>query len=303
MRTGISALLALSLVASGCASTDMMPRLGGAGAAPSAITGETFEFRPVQNADVSISISRATIAGQPDFLPGDPNWVQLHMAVENRGQHPISVTQVQIRLVDGRTLRSASGAQELMKPPSFVASTAANVGIGTAGMLVGAFLFPPAAIVGGLAMVFMPMFSADRLQARLAELDSRSLRAEAVVPGSYVDGLVFVPAVTGIDQVVVVYSRDGAARSVFLERVATTAAVVPDSTGDPQPPQVAQEAMWQVRTTATLRAGPGTSSESLQVLRSPATVVATGRRENGWLEVRDERGVVGWVLGTLLVQR
>jgi len=56
--------------------------------------------------------------------------------------HPSAVKEA---LTDGNVVASAQSPTELMKQPSFLKSRLATVGVGTAGMLVGAFLFPPAA--------------------------------------------------------------------------------------------------------------------------------------------------------------
>jgi hypothetical protein len=70
-------------------------------------------------------------------------------------------------LTDGTVVASAQSPTELMRQPSFLKCGLTTVGVGTPGMLVGAFLFPPAALVSGGAIAFAPMFQADRVQRTL----------------------------------------------------------------------------------------------------------------------------------------
>lgn len=292
------AVVAAAATLCGCASNSMMPSLGGTRSAPAAIAGETFAFQPEANGEVAVRVQQVLTAGQAGFLPGDPNWIQLDIVFENTGRDTVALRQVQERLVDGRTLASASSALEVTKPPSFVGSTTTTVGLGVAGTLIGSFLFPPAALASGAAMIFMPMFQADRLQARMAELNQRSLRPGPVAPNSYISGLAFIPAVTGVSGVVVTYERNGSTRSVVLVRTNAPSAAPGPQSFEPAAGNFAPT--HRIRTSATLRSAPGTGSPSIRVLRAPERVTQTGRLEGDWWEVRDQSGQTGWIYGALL---
>lgn len=294
MRRCLTTMVVIAGLLSGCASTGM-PSFGGTGAAPSAIAGEHFSFRDARNDDVSVRVRTVVLAGDPTFLPGDPNWIQLELTIENVGSRTLSYEQTQPRLIDGRMLASSAG-QDLMKAPSMLTTAATQVGLGTAGVLIGAMLFPPAALIGGMAGGAWTLFNADRQIGRIEELRERSLHTGAIQPNSYVSGLVFIPAGTGIDGISVSYSAAGSSRSIYLGRSDAVPPPLPVKPGVDVP----DSERYRIRTTATLRSGPATTSTAVRVLRSPSVVTSTGQTNGEWVEVRDDTGSTGWIYLPLL---
>lgn len=216
MRAGIAAVLAGALLA-GCAGGGM--GFGGP-KAPTAVALETFAYDAVSDRDVRISVDQVIMAGQPGFIPSDPNWLQLRFTVSNVGSRTVSLTRVQEQLEGGIVLDAAQGAGELIKPPNLVREGLITTGVGTAGMVAGMFLFPPAALIGGALLAFRPMFEGDRV-GRIAGLLSREgLRVGPVAPGTAVQGWVFVPAVSGQTGLIVFYEVGGSSESLAIPRTA-----------------------------------------------------------------------------------
>jgi hypothetical protein len=214
MRAGVAAVLAGALV-SGCASGGL--GFGGP-QAPAAIALETFTYDAVSNRDVRVSVDQVVIAGQPGFIASDPNWIQVRMTVSNAGDRTVSLTRVQEQLEGGVVLPAAQGAAELIKPPNLVREGAVTLGVGAAGMAVGALLFPPAAILGGAVIAFRPMFEGDRVGRMAERLSRESLRVGPIAPGTAAQGWVFVPAVRGQTGLIVFYEVGGSAASVVIPR-------------------------------------------------------------------------------------
>lgn len=308
MRRLVVSVLAAGMLAA-CGTTGGLD-LGGSGNAGGS-AGETFNFQTARNPDVSVTVSRVTLAGDPVFLPTDPNWVQIELRFENVGNSPVTYVGTQARLEDGRILSGASHSGELTKTPSMLGMAATQVGLGTGATIVGAMIFPPLALVGAMAGGAYTLFNADRQMNRMEEATERFLPSTAIPPGGYVTGLAFVPAVRGIAGISVSYSdryssgglgsgaASGAIDSVYLERnrqnqpIETTVSV-PLQTELPYAPT------HQVRATATLRTGPATSASALSVLRAPARVRDMGERSGDWWKVQDETGAEGWIFGPLL---
>jgi hypothetical protein len=214
MRTGLGIALA-GVLMTGCASGGM--GFGGP-RAPQAIALESFSYEAPSNRDVQIRVDEVLIAGQPGFIPSDPNWLQIRMTVTNVSGRTVNLTRVQEQLEGGVVLPAAQSAAELVRPPNLVREGLITTGVGAAGMAVGALLFPPAALVGGAIIAFRPLFEGDRV-GRLAERLSReSLRVGPIAPGTATRGWVFVPAVRGQTGLIVFYEVGGSSESVAVLR-------------------------------------------------------------------------------------
>lgn len=214
MRAGVSIVVASALLA-GCAAGGM--GFGGP-QAPAEIALETFTYGAVSNPDVRVSIDEVVIAGQPGFIPSDPNWLQIRMTVSNVGSRTVNLTKVQEQLEGGVVLNAAQGAGELIKPPNLVREGLITTGVGTAGMVAGMFLFPPAALIGGALIAFRPMFEGDRVGRMAERLSRESLRVGPIAPGTSAQGWVFVPAVRGQTGLIVFYEVGGSSESLAIPR-------------------------------------------------------------------------------------
>jgi hypothetical protein len=188
--------------------------------APAAIALETFGYDVVSNRDVRASVDQVIMAGQPGFIPSDPNWLQLRFTVSNVGSRTVSLTRVQEQLEGGMVLDAAQGAGELIKPPNLVREGLITTGVGTAGMVAGVFLFPPAALVGGALIAFRPMFEGDRVGRMAERLSREGLRVGPIAPGTAAQGWVFVPAVRGQTGLIVFYDVGGSSESLAIPRSA-----------------------------------------------------------------------------------
>lgn len=214
MRTGVSIAVACVML-SGCAGGGM--DFGGP-RAPEAIALEAFSYEAASSRDVRVSVDQVVIAGQPGFIPSDPNWLQIRMTVSNVGSRTVSLTKVQEQLEGGVVLNAAQGAGELIKPPNLVREGLITTGVGTAGMIVGSFLFPPAAIIGGALIAFRPMFEGDRVGRMAERLSRESLRVGPIAPGTSAQGWIFVPAVRGQTGLIVFYEVGGSSESLAIPR-------------------------------------------------------------------------------------
>jgi hypothetical protein len=157
--------------------------------------------------------------GDPDYLAGDPHWLQVRFVFENRGSRALKITDVREKLADNTVIASASQGSQLMKPPpSMVKTVASGVGIGLAGAAIG-MVFPPAMLLGDAAMVFGPMARGDREVKRAAQINEVSLRPnEPVAPGTSIRGDAWLPAVTGQTGLIVFYEAGGASQSLSVPR-------------------------------------------------------------------------------------
>ena len=218
MKSVLVAVLSATLV-SGCGTTGM-PGMGvpGMGARQAQMPAEHFSYDPAANRNVRVAVAEVVSHGDPDFIPSDPNWIQVRLTVSNIGNRTISFTDAKAQLANGTVLGSARAASELLKPPSMVATTAGMMGMGAASTLVGAFIFPPAAIIGGAAMVLGPMFMADRMAKTVERVNREGIQAGPVAPGTSTSGLLFVPAVTGQTALIVFYEMGGSSESIVVSR-------------------------------------------------------------------------------------
>lgn len=156
--------------------------------------------------------------GDPDFLPTDPNWIQVRMKLENIGPRTIQLSQVKARLGDGTTIASAASFAQIMKPPSMMNSQMATMGLGAGGMALG-MLFPPAALASGVAIVVGPALMRDRMQKKATLFNQRALRVEAIAPGTANAGDVYLPAVKDQTALIVFYEIDGRTQTLAIERL------------------------------------------------------------------------------------
>lgn len=214
MRAGVSIALASALLV-GCAGGGM--DFGGS-RPPEAIALETFSYEAVSSRDLRVAVDQVIMAGQPGFIPSDPNWLQIRMSVSNVGSRTVSLTRVQEQIDGGIVLDAAQGAAELVKPPNLVREGLLTAGVGTAGMVAGMFLFPPAALIGGALIAFRPMFEGDRIGRMAERLSRESLRVGPIAPGTSAQGWVFVPAVRGQTGLIVFYEVGGSSESVAIPR-------------------------------------------------------------------------------------
>lgn len=179
---------------------------------------ESFAYLPASNRDLSVTVASGVGFADPDFIPSDPNWLQIRLTIANTGNRTITFTEAKEQLADGTVISSARSAGELLKPPSMVGTTAGIVGFGTAGMVIGSLLFPPAALVSGAAIVFGPMFMADRMTRTAERLNREGIRVGPIAPGTSSSGLLFVPAVTGQTALLVFYEVGGSQESLVVQR-------------------------------------------------------------------------------------
>lgn len=216
----LSGVLAASVLLAGCASSGM-PNMSipGMGNRQARAPTESFTYLPASNRDLTVTVASVVGFADPDFIPGDPNWLQIRLTIANTGNRTITFTEAKEQLADGTVINSARSAGELLKPPSMVAATAGIVGVGTAGMVVGSLLFPPAALVSGAAIVFGPMFMADRMGRTVERLNREGIQAGPIAPGTSTSGLLFVPAVTGQTALLVFYEVGGSQESLVVQRV------------------------------------------------------------------------------------
>ncbi|MBX9803402.1 MAG: hypothetical protein K2Y04_11635 [Caulobacteraceae bacterium] len=180
---------------------------------------ERFVYLPASNGDLSVSVASVVGHADPDFIPSDPNWLQIRLTITNTGNRTIRFTEAKEQLADGTMIGSARSAGELLKPPSMVATTAGIIGVGTAGMVVGSLLFPPAALVSGAAIVLGPMFMADRMTRTVERLNREGIQAGPIAPGTSASGLLFVPAVTGQSALLIFYDVGGSQESLVVQRI------------------------------------------------------------------------------------
>ncbi len=213
MRVGVAILASVCLA--GCAGGGL--GFGGA-QPPQAIALETFAYEAAASRYVRVSVDEVIMAGQPGFIPSDPNWLQIRMTVSNVGARTVSLTRVQEQIEGGIVLDAAQGAAELIKPPNLVREGLLTAGVGTAGMVAGMFLFPPAAIIGGALVAFRPLFEGDRMGRMAERLSRESLRVGPIAPGTATQGWVFVPAVRGQTGLIVFYEVGGSAESLAIPR-------------------------------------------------------------------------------------
>lgn len=214
MQRGLGIVLAGALM-TGCASSGM--GFGGP-RAPEAIALESFSYEAPRNRDLQISVDEVVIAGEPGFIPSDPNWLQIRMTVTNVSGRTVTLTRVQEQLEGGVVLSAAQSAEDLIEPPNLVREGLITTGVGAAGMAVGALLFPPAALVSGALIVFRPMFEGDRVGRLTERLSRESLRLGPLAPGTATQGWVFVPAVRGQTALIVFYEVGGSSESVIVPR-------------------------------------------------------------------------------------
>ena len=97
----VASILAVAITVAGCASSG--PGLSGA-RPPEALAAESFAYEAFSNRDVRVSVDRAVLAGQADFIPSDPNWLQLRVTVANVGNRTINLTQIQEQLERGTNI-------------------------------------------------------------------------------------------------------------------------------------------------------------------------------------------------------
>lgn len=200
---------------SACATSGGSPSLQGHTAAE---RGETFAYAPAADRHVRVVINRVSMKGDDGFLPTDPNWLQIHATISNIGTQTFSISTIKEKLADGTVLASAASILELSKPPSMVGSVARMGGMSAAGTMVGMVLFPPAAIVAGLAAIFAGARSGDRKRDAQQRLQQEALKPGGIAPGTSVSGLVFVPAVSGQTGLIAFYSVGATESSLTIPR-------------------------------------------------------------------------------------
>lgn len=218
----LGSLILATAMLGGCASAGMSDvRVPGLNGRQASTPSESFAYVPASNRDIRVSVSDVALRGTTGFIPADPNWIQMRITVANESAETISLNNVKVRLTDGRVVPSASAVSELLKPPSLVNDGMMQLGVGTAGMIAGTFIFPPLALASGVAMAIAPMMRADR-NARLVERAMHeTLPVGSIAPGTSVSGLIWAPAVTGQTGLVVFYQAHGAERTLVVERSAS----------------------------------------------------------------------------------
>jgi hypothetical protein len=179
---------------------------------------ETFTYKTASDRSLRASVEGVTFVGDPEFLPTDPNWLQIRVKLENVGPHAIKLTQVKARLADGTTVASATSMAQIMKPPSMLNSQMSTIGLGAGGMALG-MIFPPAAIASGVAIIVGPALMRDRVQKKATLFSQQALRVEAIAPGTANAGDVFVPAVKGQTGLIVFYELDGRTQTLVIQRL------------------------------------------------------------------------------------
>lgn len=212
-------VLAACVLLAGCAS-DNFPGVPGVGTAARVTPPpELFSYAAASDRSVRITVGQVVSRGEQGFIPSDPNWLQVPVTVSNIGSRTISFSDVKAQLADGTVVNSASTASELLKPPSMVTTTAGIMGLGAASTLIGAFIFPPAALIGGAAIALAPAFMGDRVARTVERLNREGLHPGPIAPGTSVAGVVFLPAVRGQTALIVFYEVGGSSESLRVDRV------------------------------------------------------------------------------------
>jgi hypothetical protein len=212
-------MAALTLSLGGCADTQSLTNnIPGMHSAPSSqAPAESFSYRPAADRDINVSIDKVVTAGSPDFLPGDPSWLQLEMRIANVGSHTIKITDVREKLSDGTAVAGPTHTSELLKQPNMAKSTMTTIGVGAASMVAGMF-FMPLALIGGAAIALSPSMSADGMEKKLDAINHAAMQNATLAAGTSEKGDVFLPAVAGQTGVIVFYEVDGATRTLTVER-------------------------------------------------------------------------------------
>ncbi len=197
------------MLLSGCASTGI-PSL--TESAPKTAS-EHFAYAPASNGHVRVEVDNVVMKGDPDFIPTDPNWVQLRVRITNVGSRTITVSGGGEQLANGTVVRNAQTGNDIVKPPSVGKQL-----LMSSGGIIGALVFPPALLLGVAADVALPIYSAGKLERVVKRVNTEALRVGPVAPGTSVSGLIFVPAVTGQTGLVLFYEENGKTQSVSIPR-------------------------------------------------------------------------------------
>ena len=207
---GPAIAIGASLLLTGCSTTGSMADL--TGAHPAAPV-EAFSYKPTSNGHVRVEVDEVTLHTDKDFLPTDPNWVQIRVRITNVGSRAINLTSGGEQLANGTVVNSAQSGAEVVKPP-----TIGKMLLMQSGGLAAAFLFPPALLVGVAADVAMPLVNAGRLEHIAEKFNQEALRVGPIAPGTSVSGLIFVPAVAGQTGLVLFYQDGGSTESIAIPR-------------------------------------------------------------------------------------
>jgi len=209
MKYAVPASVLALVMLSGCAST-ALPHL--TETAPKT-AAEHFAYQPASNGQVRVEVDNVVMKGDPDFIPTDPNWIQLRVRITNVGSHTITVSGGGEQLANGTVVRSAQSGNDIVKPPSVGKQL-----LMSSGGLVGALVFPPALLLGVAADVALPIYSAGKLEKVVNRVNTEALRVGPVAPGTSVSGLIFVPAVTGQTGLILFYDEGGRTQSIAIPR-------------------------------------------------------------------------------------
>ncbi len=209
MKLVLAPSVALLLLTS-CASTGMANLTG---ATHSAKPTEAFSYAPAADGRVRVEIEAVQSHEDKDFIPTDPNWIQVKVRITNTGSRTINLTGSGERLADGSVLHDAQHGSDIVRPPS-VGKTL----LMSSGGIIGALIFPPAALIGVAADVAMPFMTAAKLERVAERLNREGLRGGPLAPGTSVSGLIFLPAVTGQTGLILFYDDAGKTQSLSIPR-------------------------------------------------------------------------------------
>lgn len=130
----------------------------------------------------------------------------------------VTLGDVKAKLSDNSVVASAQSPTDLAKPPSIASEAGKSVGIGVAGTLAGAMLFPPLALVASAFSLVSSVGGSDRWSKRLERIRASTLRTESVAPGTSTSGYVYVPALTNQTGLIAFYTVAGNVESLTLNR-------------------------------------------------------------------------------------
>ncbi|MEE2566864.1 hypothetical protein [Hyphobacterium marinum] len=179
---------------------------------------QSFEFQSAEDAGVLSEVLAVTLYDDEGFIPGDPNWIQVTLRVSNNSDSTIHVTEVRQQLGTGAILQVASSGLELLDQPSTARMVVEGATLSAGGMIVGAFVFPPATLIAGGIGAYRWLSRMDRQERVTEAFRRRSLAMGSLPPGGNITGLVWVPALEDFSGMLVVVQKQGDTRTLILQR-------------------------------------------------------------------------------------
>jgi hypothetical protein len=216
------AAVAMCVVLAGCASGGSAIMGGGRPQTPPSIAGQTFRYGPGVDRNLKVTVGRVVVAGEPDFIPQEAGWVQVHLTITNVGKAMPTILDVRERRRDGTIIQAARSSAELQKKPNYVSDTASGMGIVTAGMAAGMFINPFLAPVGGAIWLGRTLRGPQRMMDTQRRVEETGLKADIIAPSTSVSGNVFLPAVPDQTALIIFYELDGQTRTLAVPRTGSS---------------------------------------------------------------------------------